>query len=108
VACDAAGPAGSLLTPLEKAGVKRVKAMSLREHQQACGGFFDGVAGHTVAHRGRPELDEAVAGAVQRIVGDSWLWSRKGSSVDISPLVAVTLAHQQGRQKKTLNIDNYR
>ena len=49
-----------------------------------------------------------MAGAEKRKVGDSWLWSRKDSSVDISPLVAVTLAHMQGRQKRTLNADNYR
>jgi hypothetical protein len=42
------------------------------------------------------------------MVTDSWLWSRKNSSVDISPLVAVTLAYHQARQKKVLNIDNYR
>jgi len=107
-ACDAAGPAGSLLDPLEKAGVRNVKALSTREHQQACGGFYDEAAAGTLRHRGRPELDAAVAGAEQRIVSDSWLWSRKNSSVDISPLVAVTLAHQQARQKKTLNIENYR
>lgn len=106
-ACDAAGPAGSLLDPLEKAGVK-VKPMTTREHQQACGGFYDAAVGGTLRHRGRTELDEAVAGAEQRIVTDSWLWSRKNSSVDISPLVAVTLAFQQARQKRVLNIENYR
>jgi hypothetical protein len=35
----------------------------------------------------------AVRGAVTRPLGDSWVWSRKSSAVDISPLVAVTLAH---------------
>ena len=117
--CDATGPAGSLLDPLDKAGLKRVKALSTRDHQQACGGFYDGVMGTpatperpasppSVRHRGRPELDAAVAGAEKRTVGDAWLWSRKNSSVDISPLVAATLAHAQGRQKRSLNIDNYR
>jgi hypothetical protein len=31
-------------------------------------------------------------GATQRPLGDRWAWSRKNSSIDISPLVAVTLA----------------
>ena len=110
-ACDATGPAGSLLDPLEKAGVRNVKAMSTREHQQACGGFYDAVVGPegargtakpTLRHRGRPELDAAVAGAEQRIVSDSWLWSRKNSSVDISPLVAVTLAAAQAPKRRVL------
>jgi hypothetical protein len=29
---------------------------------------------------------------VKRRSGDAWAWSRKNSSIDISPLVAVTLA----------------
>jgi uncharacterized protein (DUF934 family) len=28
----------------------------------------------------------------RQMAGDSWLWARKKSNVDISPLVAVTLA----------------
>lgn len=108
VACDATGPAGSLLDPLEKAGVKKVKALSTQEHKQACGGFFDAAKDHLLRHQDRPELNAALAGAEKRAVGDAWLWSRKDSSVDISPLVTVTLAHMQGRQKRVLDIDNYR
>jgi hypothetical protein len=40
----------------------------------------------------RPALDAAVAGAATRPLGDSWAWARKGLSVDICPLVAVSLA----------------
>jgi hypothetical protein len=39
-----------------------------------------------------PALDAAVAGAAKRSLGDSWAWARRGLSVDISPLVAVSLA----------------
>lgn len=106
--CDATGPAGSLLDPLEKAGVKGVKALSTQDHKQACGGFYDDAVDHRLRHLGRPELDAAVAGAEKRTVGDAWLWSRKDSSVDISPLVAVTLAHREGKSRRTLNLDNYR
>ena len=38
------------------------------------------------------ELDDAVMGATTRIVSDGWLWDRKSASVDISPLVAATVA----------------
>ena len=31
-------------------------------------------------------------GATKRPLGDAWAWSRKNSTVDISPLVAATLA----------------
>jgi hypothetical protein len=34
----------------------------------------------------------AIQGAVKRQVGESWAWSRRSSAVDISPLVAATLA----------------
>ena len=38
------------------------------------------------------ELVEAIKGAGTRALGDGWCWSRKSSRVDISPLVASTLA----------------
>jgi hypothetical protein len=46
----------------------------------------------SLRHLGTPELDAAVAGAITRPLGDAWAWSRKSSSVDISPLVASTMA----------------
>jgi hypothetical protein len=50
------------------------------------------VAERTLRYVPRPALDAAVAGARQRTLGDAWAWSRRAVSVDISPLVAVTLA----------------
>lgn len=91
VALDAAGPAGSLLADLERAGLP-IKLVSTREHGQACGMLWDDVAEKRVVHLGDPVLNAAVHGARRRIVGDAWLWDRKKSDVDISPLVAVTLA----------------
>lgn len=35
----------------------------------------------------------ALDGAVKRPLGEAWVWSRKSSAVDISPLVACTIAH---------------
>ena len=91
VVCDPAGPAGGLLAAAAAAGVE-VQVVSAREHTQACGGLYDGVIERDVCHIGQVPLDAAVAGAEKRDVGDAWLWSRKSSTVDISPLVAVTLA----------------
>jgi hypothetical protein len=34
----------------------------------------------------------ALAGAQKRPLGDAWAWARRGAGVDISPLVAATLA----------------
>jgi hypothetical protein len=92
VICDATGPAAALLPKLEELNVQ-VTPVNAREHSQACGAFFDGVAQHALRHLGTAELAAAVRGAAKRPLGDSWAWSRKASSVDISPLVACTLAH---------------
>ena len=34
----------------------------------------------------------AIRGASKRSLGDAWAWDRKNSDVDITPLVACTLA----------------
>jgi len=94
-------PAWSLKEDLEAARVDLLP-ISTEEHAQACGDFYDAVMEGHIRHIGQGELDAAVAGADRRYYGDSWLWSRLKSTVDISPLVAVTLAHwvAQKRQRK--------
>lgn len=65
-----------------------------------CGRFYDGVAACTddsdaipIHHRPQPILDAAADVAQKRVAGDSaWFWDRQGSSVDIAPLVACTMA----------------
>lgn len=91
VALDPAGPAGSLLAELERAGVP-VMSVSAREHASACGAIHDAVAQKSLAHLDDSVLNAAVRGARRRSLGDAWAWDRKRSDVDISPLVAVTLA----------------
>jgi hypothetical protein len=59
---------------------------------RACGSLVDALAAGTLAHRGQGPLDAAVQAAHRRPVGDGWVWSRRASGTDISPLVAVTLA----------------
>lgn len=89
--CDNIGPAASLVPEIEHAGVQVVKATT-QEYAQACGLLFDAVENQTLRHLGTPELGSAVKGATTRPLGDQWAWSRKNSTVDISPLVAATLA----------------
>lgn len=96
-------PAWALRIDLEDAGVELLP-VSASEHAQACGRLFDAIAQHTVHHLGQPELTRAVAGADKRSYGDSWLWSRKTSAVDISPLVAVTLALWAHSQADDLSV----
>ena len=68
-----------------------------------CGRLWDAVAacddaGNSdsvpVYHRSQPALDLAANIAATRPLGDgAWAWDRKKSLEDISPLVAVTMAH---------------
>lgn len=91
VRCDAIGPAASLLADLASHGVF-VKTVSTSEYTQACGEFYDLAHQDKLRHLGSPELTAAINGAATRDLGEAWAWARKKSSVDISPLVAVTLA----------------
>jgi hypothetical protein len=92
VVVHAAGPAGSLITDLRSAGVN-VREAAAGDFTKASGLFYDAVMDKQVQVRARGELDLAVAAAQKRASGDAWVWARKNSLQDISPLVAVTLAH---------------
>jgi hypothetical protein len=91
VVVDGAGPAGSLIAPMQAAGLE-VIVPSARDAAQACGAFYDAAVNDQLRHLDQAMLNAAVAGAKQRPLGDAWAWARKGLSSDISPLVAVTLA----------------
>ena len=91
VLADATGPAGSILHRAEELGVK-VQAVSAPDHGKACGLMYDTVDERGLRHLGGLELRQAVKGATKRQLGDAWAWSRRNSTVDISPLVAATLA----------------
>lgn len=103
ICMDAAGPAGSFLLPLEKAGVLRsadpdkprpgdLIVPTARDVAGGCGALVDAVRQRTVRHIDQHELNTAVGGAKTRPLGDAWAWARRAGSADISPLVAVTLA----------------
>lgn len=91
IVCDDVGPGKSLVTAIEARGV-RVRTVSASEHAEACGRLVDAVAQRSLRHRGSLDLWNAIRGAGTRPLGDRWAWSRKSSTVDISPLVAATLA----------------
>lgn len=89
------GPARSLIAPLVNEGVavhNKGKGMSDTELGQACGQIVDLVNQKEMRHLGSPELSSAVRGADTSPLGDSWRWSRKRSTADITPLVAATEA----------------
>jgi hypothetical protein len=88
VVLDTAGPAGSLVTDLETAGLRIVKPSM----PHACGAFYDKIKARGLRHLGQPALAVALGGARKRPVVDAWTWERRRAEVDLSPLVAVTLA----------------
>jgi hypothetical protein len=97
------GPAASLAPGLEtaveattlpvqeKTG-RRIRLVETADQAKAAGLLYDGVEQLAIAHLGTTELAAAVRGAETRPLGDAWLWSRSTSTVNISPLVAVTVA----------------
>ena len=92
--------AGVVVAGRSEAAKVELLPISTEEHSQACGDLYDAVVEAGVRHIGQPELDAAVAGADRRYYGDAWLWSRCTSSVDISPLVALTLAHWVAQKRR--------
>ena len=85
------GPAGSFYTLLLEAGVP-VEEVSTADHARACGQFIDAALSGNLRHTGGIYLRAAIVGATLRNSGDANLWSRRSSKVDITPLVAATLA----------------
>lgn len=89
VAVDFAGPAGVLADSLDNC-----EQMAGRQVLQACGWMYDAICEKAVRFRSDPAFDAAIHGAVKKVVGDMWAWSRKGSIADITPLMAATLAYR--------------
>ncbi|HZN76013.1 MAG TPA: hypothetical protein VFC00_30650 [Micromonosporaceae bacterium] len=105
IALDAKGPAGSLLVDLSKLDPPIAAPKDAKKPQRgdlaiptmidvaaACGQFADAVRQGTLRHIDQVQLNVAMGGARSRPLGDAWAWARKAAEVDISPLVAVTLA----------------
>jgi hypothetical protein len=88
---DAFGVAGQAVTQLEERGVS-VHRVTGGEHAEAVGLLMEEVTEATLRHLGSSELLDAVRGAKLRSMGDAHLWSRRHATVDISPLVAGSLA----------------
>jgi hypothetical protein len=91
VVVDVGGPVGFLAAQLEKrdVAVYRAGTADVVHSTQA---FMDRFKDRDIHIRPHPALDAAAKGAVKQTVGDGWKWSRKSVDVDISPLVAATLA----------------
>jgi hypothetical protein len=91
IVCDGYGPSAAIARKADDAGIK-VRRLDAAEYGLACGSFVDLIGEGGLRHLGQQELAAAVRGAKARPLVDRWAWSRTRSSVNISPLVAATLA----------------
>lgn len=92
VVIQANSPAGSLIPELEARGIT-VVTPNAAEYAGACGSLFDRVYANQIVHVGQHPFLVALAGAQKMDLGEgAWKWNRKAVTVDISPLVAGTLA----------------
>lgn len=88
----AGGHVDSLIPEWKRAGV-RVRLLKFAEYVAGCGVVYDLITQGNLRHLGDEVLTAAVDGVKQAFGRDntSFYWSRKGSDVDITPLVAVTV-----------------
>lgn len=111
VAIAPAGPTGSLEPDLDDALAEaqedldegdriELTLVKGRDTGAACGGLYDAIVRPRDAPEGwepsirirpHPALSAAVAGAVKRYIGDAWVFDRRGTSVDPSPVIALTV-----------------
>ena len=91
VRIEKGGPAGSLIAQLEEAGII-VEQVTTADHARATGLMIDSCLSGGLRHLGQQSLRSAIVGAQLRASGDAELWSRRSSKVDITPIVAATLA----------------
>jgi hypothetical protein len=92
--------AGTIADRLELAGLDVLRT-GAAQMGRACADLVDQVAARSIGHRAQAALDDTLAAAGRRILGDGWAWSRRHSDVDISPLVAATLAGWAARTRPT-------
>ena len=61
---------------------------------KACGSFYDAVIEGHLTHFDQVPLNSALSGARKRPIGTAggWGWDRKDYSINLAPLVSVTLA----------------
>ncbi|MEU6490383.1 terminase [Streptomyces sp. NPDC046984] len=89
---EPASPAASFIPELEDELAIEALKPKARETAAACGQFYDAVATQGLTHFDDAPMASALAGAQKRPLGDAWAWARRIPSVDISPLMAGTLA----------------
>lgn len=96
VVIDGASPAARLI-PLLKTRRCKVISGSAGDMAKGCGGLYAAAMAPVslLTHDGHDLVAAALAGAKKRPIGQAggWGWDRRDPSINIAPLVAMTLAH---------------
>ncbi len=93
---DPKSPTMAVLTDLANAGVE-LEELAPADVTRACAELQLDVKNCRVRHLDQRELNAAVEGVGIRPVGEGWVFSAKASTVDVCPLLAVTLAGHGAR-----------
>lgn len=109
VVVDSASPAASL-APILRARKVRVLVTSAGDMAKACGQLVDKLGLGKFTHADQEAVNQAVEGARKRPIGKAggWGYDRADESVNIAPLVALTLALFGALAKKKPNSGNGR
>jgi hypothetical protein len=104
VVIDSQSPAASMIPALKARGVK-VHVGSASDMAKGCGLFVSDLEAGRLTHADQEALNDAREGARKRAIGTAggWGYDRKDPSVQIHPLVAVTLARLGAAMKKPTN-----
>jgi hypothetical protein len=91
VIVDRSAWAASLADDIRAADIA-VHETNAAEVSTAAGQFLEATLEQKFFHRDDPRLSAAMEGSRQRPIGERWGWDRKLPTVDVSPLIAASLA----------------
>lgn len=97
IVLDAYGFTRNLADEIEEAGVP-LRRLETSDVTAACATLISLVGEDQLRHLGDPDLLRALDGAATRSYRDAWLWARRTSIADVTPLVAATNAAARRRR----------
>ena len=89
------GPARAIMPRVKAFADARLipfRSMTMQDLGAASGLFYDGLRTGTLSHGDSPALDTAVNGARTKDSSALWRFDRDASRVDVSPLIAASVA----------------
>jgi hypothetical protein len=96
---DGYSPAAALIDRLKNGGLD-VTTYTLKDVGMACNVLYDAILDKQISVRSHTRLDEAVALAKRKPVGQTWLWARTNGDADLTPLYAMTLAYHNATNRQ--------